>query len=584
MMAAHVARAARAANVRPAAAVCHSARVMGRDVADVAAAGSTATAAVDGAGVEAHGLRSTGGTHDRSARWAAWTFAAVIAIAFPLILYQGRDQWFVLDEWNFLANRSAGSFHDLMAPHVQHWTTFGVLVYQALWWLVGLRHYWPYQLCVITLHLAAAVLLRAVMRRARVNPWIATAAASLFALFGAGRQDVVWAFQIAFTGALTFGLAHILLADHDGSFDRRDVIGIGFGLLALMCSAVGVTMAMAAGIAVLVRRGWRMAVAHTAPLAAVFVLWSATFGRDAYGGRKADLSNIVTFVREAFASVFDGLGQAPGIGVVLGLVVVVGVPLALMRQTWSEFRRFDGPTVGLALAAVSFVVTTGYARALDTAGTGFHTDASATRYVHIVAALLLPTVALAASAFVDRWPLVLPVAVALFLVGLPQNVASLRATGGEVATLGDPDLVLTMARLPLARDVPRDLSPGDAGGLSFSIGWLLDGVASGRVPELAHANPQATAAAELMLSVYQTNDPPGGTCADIRSGDRLQVRHGDVIKINGRLVTLRRRIVGQLPVQATYLARLGRTLRIVGEPLELVVRPTPTDQPAELCR
>src|SRR5262249_39373515 len=162
----------------------------------------------------------------------------------------------------------------------------GILVYRALWWLVGLRHYWPYQLCVVALHLAAAVLLRAVMRRAGVHPWIATAAASLFAVFGAGRQDIVFAFQMTFTGALTFGLAHILLADHDGPFDRRDLIGIGFGLLALMCSGVGVTMAVAVGIATFVRRGWRMALVHTAPLAAVFLLWSATFGRDAYSGPK----------------------------------------------------------------------------------------------------------------------------------------------------------------------------------------------------------------------------------------------------------------------------------------------------------
>ena len=110
---------------------------------------------------------STGERHDRSTQWADWTFAAVIAVAVPVILYQGRDQWFFLDEWDFLADRSAGSFHDLMAPHAQHWTTFGVLVYRALWQLVGLRHYWPYQLCLVTLHLATAVLLRVVMRRAR---------------------------------------------------------------------------------------------------------------------------------------------------------------------------------------------------------------------------------------------------------------------------------------------------------------------------------------------------------------------------------------------------------------------------------
>jgi hypothetical protein len=553
----------------------------------VAEQSSPSTADVHGAVADCRLDVSAGERHDDSARWAAWTFAAVVAIAVPVILYQARDQWFFLDEWDFLSKRTGGSFHDLMAPHAQHWVTFGVLVFRALWWLVGLRHYWPYQLCVITLHLAAAVMLRAVMRRARVNPWIATAAASLFALFGAGRQDIVFAFQVTFTGSLAFGLAHILLADHDGPFDRRDLIGIGFGLLALMCSGVGVTMVFAVGIATFVRRGWRMAVIHTAPLAAAFLLWSATYGRDAYGNPKAGLSDVVTFVRQSFVFVFNGLGQLPGVGVVLGLVLVVGLPLALTRQTWSEFRRFGGPTVGLAMAAVSFLVTTGYGRATDTTDpltdiSRFHTDPSATRYLHIVAALLLPAVALAASAFVDRWRAALPAAVALFLVGLPANVALLHPSGDELSTIGHPDLTLTMARLPLAREVPRDLRPGPPP--NFPIGWLLDGVASGRVPEPSKTDPATIAAAELDLSVYQTKDRPSGTCTPIESGTPVQLRPGDEIKINGRLVVIRRRIDGRVIAQATYSAVLGRTLRIVGLPLELVVRPSPSDTPAELCR
>jgi hypothetical protein len=468
-----------------------------------------------------------------------------------------------------------------MAPHVQHWTTFGVLVFRALWSLVGLRHYWPYQLCLVGLHLAAAVLLRAVMRRAGVNPWIATAAASLFALFGAGRQDIVYAFQIAFTGALTFGLAHILLADHDGRFDRRDALGVGFGALALMCSAVGVVMAVAVGVAVFVRRGWRQAVAHTAPLAALFVLWSVAYGRDSYGGPKADAGAVLTFLRDSLTGAFDGLAQLPGAGVLLAVVVVVGLPLALSGQTLRGFRQLDGPTAGLLVAALVFVLTTGYAR--ETGGF-LPADASASRYVYVVAALLLPTVALAASAFVDRWPLLLPVAVGLFLIGLPTNIASLHATGGEAALIGDPDLVLTMARLPVAQQVPRDLNPLQVSQGSFPIGWLLDGVSSGRVPRPGPVSPQTVGDAELLLSVYQRAEPPSGACTPIESGTPVQVGPGDEIEIRGRLVVLRRRIEGQLPVQATFNAFRGRTLEIVGGPLELVVRPTPSDVPAELCR
>src|SRR4029078_6788207 len=98
----------------------------------------------------------------------------------------------------------------------------------------------PYQAVLVALHLTAATLLRRIMRRAGVGPWIASAAALLFLCLGSGRQNIVWAFQIGFVGSLVFGLAHLILADHDGPLDRRDWFGIAFGLLGLLRSGVAV--------------------------------------------------------------------------------------------------------------------------------------------------------------------------------------------------------------------------------------------------------------------------------------------------------------------------------------------------------
>lgn len=91
----------------------------------------------------------------------------------------------------------------------------------------GLREYWPYQLIVISLHLTVAVLLRVVMRRAGVGPWLATICAGVFVLFGPGEDNILWAFQIGFAGALVLGIVQLLLADHDGPFNRRDWAGDG---------------------------------------------------------------------------------------------------------------------------------------------------------------------------------------------------------------------------------------------------------------------------------------------------------------------------------------------------------------------
>ena len=143
----------------------------------------------------------------------------------------------------------------------------------------GLRSYLPYQLLAIGLHLAAAALLRVIMRRAGVSPWIATAAAGLYVLFGSGSQDILVAFQITFTGALVFGLMQLLLADHDGGIDRRDALGLLAGLAALLCSDVAIAMIATVGIACLLRKRWLAALFHTAPLASIYLAWLAGFGR-----------------------------------------------------------------------------------------------------------------------------------------------------------------------------------------------------------------------------------------------------------------------------------------------------------------
>ena len=45
-----------------------------------------------------------------------------------------------------------------------------------------------------------------------------------------GSQDIVWAFQIGFTGSLVFGLTQLLLCDHDGGLDWRDGLGVLAGI------------------------------------------------------------------------------------------------------------------------------------------------------------------------------------------------------------------------------------------------------------------------------------------------------------------------------------------------------------------
>jgi len=187
-----------------------------------------------------------------AARGALVAFAAIEAIALPLMLWWDRGTWFQLDDWDFLAARTGGNVGDLFRAHFEHWTTLPILAYRLMWWLFGLRTIAPYEALVILAHLTVAALLRTVMRRAGVGPWLSTVAATLFVFLGSGAENILVAFQITFVGSLAFGLGHLLLADHDGPVDRRDWLGLLAGLAGLMCSGVGVTMVVIVALALYV--------------------------------------------------------------------------------------------------------------------------------------------------------------------------------------------------------------------------------------------------------------------------------------------------------------------------------------------
>src|SRR4029079_19112839 len=130
---------------------------------------------------------------------------------------------------------------DLFRAHNEHWVTLPVLAYRLLWWIFGLNTYRPYQVLIIALHLVAALLVRAVMRRVGVRPWTATIVACVLVFLGSGYQNIVFPFQMRVVVWLVSALAHLLLANHDGPFDRRDLWGLAAGCAGLMCSGVAVS-------------------------------------------------------------------------------------------------------------------------------------------------------------------------------------------------------------------------------------------------------------------------------------------------------------------------------------------------------
>ncbi len=475
-----------------------------------------------------------------SARLAPAAFALVEAGAFVYYLALSRREWFFADEWELLSARGV-NVHDLLRAHYGHWIAVPIVIYRLLWWTVGLRSYLPYVGLAIVVHLTAAALLRVIMLRSGVRPWTATIAASVFVLFGAGAQNILWAFQIAFTGALVLGLVQLLLTDHDGPIDRRDWIGIGAGFLALLCSGVAVTMVVVVGVATLLRRGWRVAALQTVPLGVVYFAWWQRYSAGKYSFR-GTAGQVLEWLVKGVGALFGDLAPVPRLGWLLGALIaaclVGGLAIAVRDLGVRVVRERGAMPVALLVGVPVFLLVTGIDR--SGAGTSF---ARSSRYMHIVAALALPAIAVAVDALL-RWRRVLGVlALAVLLVGVPANVVKAKdyLDGPLVRSQrAYRQMILSIPREQLAAKVPPTLRPDPGYAPTVTLRWLREGVAQGRLPKPHALGPVDERSNELRLSLMEVNGSTGYKCRRLGAPLDHTMARGDKIGIIGNVAVVLR--------------------------------------------
>ena len=354
---------------------------------------------------------------------AAWCFLAALVVALPVILVQGREQWFYADDWLFLEPAGALRPSDLVEPYWGHLCLLPRLLHSVLFSAVGINSYLPYQLSVVAAHLAVSALLWTVARRALVPTWIATAAAVFLLFFGPGRDNIVWAFQLSLTGALALGLGQLVLADHDGPVGRRDAVAASLGLLAVATANTGVVVIIGTVVAVLLRRGLRPALVQATPAGAVYGLWWLRVSRQE--------PTLIDFTA-------SGLGQLAeyGWGLLRDLVAVAGpgptgwVWLALVAfgavvsVTGVRSQPRWAASVGLLVSGMAFLVLVSYQRG-GTLDAGFGIDPAPGRYTYMLIAFTLPTAAIGCARLAGhvRWRVAAPVL--LVATVLPANIAAL---------------------------------------------------------------------------------------------------------------------------------------------------------------
>jgi hypothetical protein len=522
----------------------------------------------------------------RNERAALGAFTVLLVAAVPIVLLGvGSYHWFFRDDFFFLTGRKATSVNDLFRPHNGHWSTVPILAFRTLWAVFGMRTYVPYQAAVLALHLGACALLRTTMRRAGVGPWVATAVAAAFVLFGPGQEDIIWAFQIGYTGSLAFGLAQLVLADHDGPVDKRDVLGIVAGALALLCSGVGIAMAIVAGVAILGRRGWKVAALHVGPLAAAYVLWwsvehpqlaSPGFGRPTPGV-------VFRWVRSSQIGIFLALGHFQVVAALLAVAFVAGLVLAWSRLSWSEVRRRASIPIALLLGGLVFATFT----SIDRWFQGSHA-ARSSRYMHIGVALALPALAVAIDALVRRWRVVGVAAVALLFAAIPWNATHFGdQTGFGSAYMNSRKRIVTnIVRLPEAREVPRDVRPipDVFVGPDLTIGFLLDAERSGKLDAAkSPLSPDLDQQLRISLGVAQRHGGRPLACRRFAGPIDLRPAQGAVYGITKAVNVASRYGPGSISRSVAFDPGDGNTLTIELPGLSLRLAPPKTAAFFSLC-
>lgn len=352
------------------------------------------------------------------------------------------------DDWAILVPSHA----DPWAPHVGHWTTTPYLLFHALRDVFGLSSFVPFAVPVTIAHLALAHLVWRLSLRVGVDPWLATAGSALVVFLGAGSENILWAFQVGFIGAMALCLGALLLVMRPRP--RAVTVALAAVLTALAPTFSGTALPLIVVVAIVafLRWGWTRTLAVVAPAVVLYLAWYLLRGREAPAhGRAESLAALFGPVPEyALEMLSDGFGRAFPIAVLGPIFVSVVAIWGVL--TWTRASERSRPAYVLFLAAPLFALLTAYSRV----GLGIET-ATSSRYLYFIIPVMLPLLLLALDAARRAWRL--SKGGVLVLLG----ILVLYNAGGLVATLAKRAeySALTVDRIHAALAVLAEDADGD---------------------------------------------------------------------------------------------------------------------------
>lgn len=399
------------------------------------------------------------------------------------LFLDGHGETFWYDEWAFVLGRRGSDLSTFLDPHNGHLSLLPIVVYKALLATVGMSHYGPYRLTVITLHLLCVILIFVYAER-RLGGWMALAAAVPILFLGPGWQVIIWPFEIAWLASLAAGLGALLM------LDRRDRLGnvTACILIVISLSSSGLGVPITAGVLVEILLGrasrgrlWVVAV----PLG-LYALWYAGYSESNFASHR--ITEVPGFTADALAASISGLVGLAGRTIPdTGASLDWGRPLAVVAVAllaW-RLRRLGRPSARLSMlltTILAFWVLTAVSRAGVKVGGYSLAPPYSSRYIYFGGFIIvLIAVELLRDVTLTRTPAVL-LAVAL-AAGL---VAHLGAFHDAARYLRRTSLLLTanLGAIELGRD---SVDPQYPAGPYTRAGPFLAAAARDGSPALSRA-------------------------------------------------------------------------------------------------
>jgi hypothetical protein len=206
------------------------------------------------------------------------------------------------------------------------------------------------------------------------------------------------------------------------------------------------------------------------------------------------------------------------------------------------------------------------------------------RYVHLLAACLLPALAIAADVLMRRWKVLVPAFGVLFIVGIWGNINAIEQTGTERFRLGPKDYLLAVGQTPVADDVPARTQILGLSGPEVTMGWVRSGVGSGHIPTPSYGEKQlASVALSIALEVHAV-DSASNRCAPLGGPVQRQLQEGASFDVRNGPVSVVLMYDGVSSNPQTLAADTQSRIVARAGPLDLRVSPVPgRATPAQLC-